>query len=338
MSLSKSDITPGLTGKGLLEALKNAHKGWIPIAEGLIYEKQLLMLFSDPGIGKSTIFTQIAVELAAGLPIFGMFPVIKPVPVLYVQAERSTFEFLRRIEILSKSYPIIAENLMVTDEFQKLNMLNTSHVEIMINTIKRDFPQTRVGIFDPIYPLVSGGLRNDEPASAFTHAMSLIQKEIGCTNLYGHHTVKDQYDKNGAQLDKDDKSYGSRFLKAHITGSFEVSPSKEGKGVVLTRKKDNYGLLPSTIKLEYSHETGLCTVPSNELPAEEKVKFYGMAMEKVDKLFDMQDIMGATGLSREWITRVLLHSHISECFILVSRSSNKHLYKYSSRKTSCEVK
>lgn len=337
MSLSRSDIAPGLTGTALTEALSKAHDGWIPIAEGLIYEKQLLMLFSDPGIGKSTIFTQIAVELAAGLPLFGVFPVVRPIPVLYVQAERSIFEFLRRIEILSKVYPIIAENIMVTDEFQKLNMLNNDHVTIMIETIKRDFPQAKVSIFDPIYCMVSGGLKNDEPASAFTHAMSLVQKAIGCTNLYGHHTVKEQYEK-GVAVDKEDKSYGSRFLKAHITGSFEVSHSKEGKGAILTRKKDNYGLLPSSIKLDYCHETGLCTIPTDELPAAEKIRFYGLAMEMADKEFDMQDIMKATGLSREWITKVVLHSQISSNLILVSNRNNKHLYKYSSRKTSCDVK
>lgn len=331
MSLSVNDIPQGLTGKVLAESIGKATEGWIPISEGFIYEKQLLMIYSDPGIGKSTILSQIAAELASGLPVFGLFPVPKPIPVLYAQAERSSFEFLKRLETLSKVYTINYDNIYVTDEFQKLNMLTPEHVRLMINVIKRDFPQTKVFMGDPIYCMVSGGLKNDEPASAFTHAMSLLQKEIGCTNIYGHHTVKEQYDR-GVIVDKDDKSYGSRFLKAHITGSFELA--KEGKGVVLSRKKDNYGLLPQHIKLEYSHETGLCTVPLSEMPAIEKVRRFGMAMEAQGKTFDMHDIMDATGLSREWIGKILVHSSIEGSISIVSDRKNKHLYSFSSRKTS----
>lgn len=327
-----TDLKPGLTGKALVEAMSKTKQGRIALAEGFIYEQTLMMFFSDPGIGKSTILTQVAVELAAGLPIFGLFPVPKPIPVLYVQTERGTQEWLERVELISKTYPIIAENLMVTDEFQKLNMLNDSHVRIMIESIKRDFPQVKATIFDPIYCMVSGGLKNDEPASAFTHAMSLVQKELGCTNLYSHHTIKDQYATNGAQLDKDDKSYGSRWLKAHVTGSYEIANNKEGKGVILTRKKDNYGLLPSTIKLDYSHETGLCTVPLDELSGLEKLRHFGMSMESLKKEFDMQDMIKATGLCREVITRILCHSSLTPHFIVVSNKRNKHLYQYSTNK------
>jgi len=325
MPLSKSDIGQVLTGDRLMEAIQSAKEKRAPIAEGFLYEQTINMMVAEPGIGKSTISTQVAIELAAGLPIFGLFKMPKAVKILYCQTERSIVEFLERVEVVSKRYPIVKENLYITDEYQRLNLLNPSHVVLLIECIKRDCPDVKVIFFDPIYAMVSGGLSADEPASAFTRAMSNIQKITGATLYYNHHTVKAQHDAKGYEIKKKDPFYGSQWLKAHVTGYFHMTKSAEG--VLMTCKKDNYRLLPGIISLTYDSETELCSVPSEEIPAIERVRNFLKIQEIANKEFYFNDIVRETQLCTRTIRKLLVHSSISDKLEVLSSIKNKNLYK-----------
>lgn len=325
MRLDATNIIPALTGQALEEAIKATKNKRLPIADGFIYEQTITMMAADPGCGKSTIATQMAIELAAGLPVFGVFEVPRPMNVLYAQTERSIMEFLERIDIISKVYPICKDNLFVTDEYQKLNMLDPEHALLLIECVKRDCPKVDVIFFDPIYSMVSGGLSQDVPASAFTHAMSAVQKATNCTLYYNHHTIKPQHNNRGEEIQRADPFYGSNWLKAHVTGSFHMQATKEG--VTLIKKKDNYNLMPHTIALHYNAETGLSMIPNTELPAIEKIKNFIRAKGLMKKEFCFNDICEETGLCNRTVRSALLHSSISAMLEVVSSIRNKNLYK-----------
>ena len=325
MQISITDIQPLLTGNKLAEAMKAVHAKRRALADGFLYEQTINMISADPGCGKSTISTQIAVELAAGLPVFGVFKVDKPLKVTYVQTERSIIEFLERLDTISKVYPIVKENLFVTDEYQKFNMLDPSHVELLIKCLKRDCPDADIIFFDPIYAMVSGGLSADLPACAFTHAMSRVQKEIGCALYYNHHTVKQQHDSRGEEISKKDPFYGSQWLKAHVTGSYYMSSSESG--VNLTCKKDNYRILPAQISLYYDAETELCSIPITELPPIERVKSFIGVHKVSQREFSFNDIQASTKLCTRTLRALLMHSSIKDTIFVVSSIKNRNLYK-----------
>ena len=320
-----SNIPLPLTGDVLMDRLKNSKNKRKVIADGLLYEKTSLMIAADPGTGKSTVSAQVAVELAGGFPVFGFFNVPKPVKVLYIQTERSILELLERIETLSKILPVVKENLVVTDEYQRLDLLNPTHANLFLKAVKRDYGGARVVFLDPIYSTVSGGLKSDEPASAFTKVMSHVQKELDCALWYNHHTTKTTYKRDGSKLEKDDPFYGSQWLKAHVTGSYYMKATREG--VTLVLKKDNYRLLSPSIALEYDPETELCSVISDKLPAIDKLRNFIQVKKSDGKAFSFKDIQSYTKLGNRTIRELLLHSSISDSIIVVSSIRNKNLYK-----------
>ncbi len=281
------------------------------------------MFSADPGVGKSTISTQVAVELAAGLPVFGVYEVPRPMKVLYIQSERSIIEILERLESLEKRLPIMNKNLFVTSQYQGLNLLIPDHQDLFIKCVKRDCPQADIIFIDPIYCMVSGGLKDDIPASAFTKAMSNLQSATSATLWYNHHTVKAQYN-NGEKYEKDDPFYGSQWLKAHVTGSYHLK--KHGKGTQLALKKDNYRILPDSIELQYDEETGLSTVEFEDMPAIDKVRAFINSRKIDQKEFTFNDMRDATKVSTRRLRQLVVHSSISPSLNVVSSNKNKHLY------------
>jgi len=295
------------------------------IVEGFLYKHTCLMVAADPGIGKSTVSTQVAVELATGLPVFGVLEVPRPCTVLYIQTERSILEFAERLETISKIYPINFENLYVTDEYQKLNIMRPEQLETLVSAILRDCPKLDVIFIDPIYSMVLGGLKDEGRATVFNNAMNMIQKATGAALYYNHHTVKSQYNHDGGVIEKDDPFYGSQWLKAHVTGSFYLK--KTDGGVKFLCKKDNYHVLHKTLELEYDEETQLCSIPKDEIPAIERVKNF-LRVKKIDgKTFTFNELVLSTGVCTRTARKLLMHSSIRPLLIVVSASKNRHIYR-----------
>jgi RecA-family ATPase len=320
-----SDIEAALTGNTLKDAMFKAKEKRNPIAEGFIYEQTITMISADPGTGKSTITSQVAVELAAGLPVFGTFDTFKPRKVLYAQTERNIIELLERLETISKVLPILHDNLVITDAYQQFNLLNPEHAKVFIDCVMRDCPDADIIILDPIYCLVGGGLKDDLPASAFTKVMSNLQKATNAALWYNHHTVKPSYTNKGEQIEKSDPFYGSQWLKAHVTGSFHLKQCDGG--VMFERKKDNYHLLPQEIILEYDPESGISHIPLADLPAAEKVRRFLKVKEVSQESFSFKDIETETKVCTRRLRELLVHSSFSDRLLVVSSLKNKKLYK-----------
>lgn len=321
-----SDIPAALTGDVLLEEIHKAKDQRKALVEGFIYDKTIMMVAAPPGVGKSTISAQVAVEIAAGLPVFGAFKTIRPLKVLYCQNERPMLEFLERAEVISRTYPITKENLTITDSYKLFNLLKEDHLDMFCKTVQRDCPGVEVIFLDPIYPLVTGGLSKDEPASAFVKAMSMLQHYTGATLWLNHHTTKPTQDRDGYAIEKDDPYYGSSWLKACVTGSYAMKENKNG-GVSLHLKKDNYSCLHKTIHLEYDGSTELSHVPNDLLPLAEKLKSYLKLKEVDGKEFSFNDMRGVLECDIRALRRCLANPEIQVALEVVSNKKNKNYYK-----------
>lgn len=325
MDITKID--PALTGNALIEAMQNIKNKRRPIVDGLIYEHTLLLISADPGLGKSTVSTQVMVEIAAGLPVFGYFTVQEPTKVMYIQTERGIIELLERLEVISKSLPIHKDNIIISDEYQKLDIMDIRQAGVFIDSVKRDSDTAQVLFVDPIYNIGSGGIDKGKPATIFTKLMSIIQKETNMAIWYNHHTTKPMYaSQTGEKIEKDDPYYGAVWLKAHVTGSYYMTATNDG--VLLTCKKDNYHLLTKRIYLEYNPETGLCNLKDNELTPEDKFSAYLKARIIDRKEFTFKDIQQQTLVCTRTLRNLILHSTFKDSFSFVTGSKNKKLYKF----------
>ena len=319
-----TDIPVALTGNILIEQISKAKDQRKALVDGLIYEQTIVMVSAPPGLGKSTLATQIAIECAAGLPVFGVLPILKPLKVLYCQTERPMLEFLERAEIISKTYPIVKENLTVTDAYKIFNVIKEDHMVGLIQCVNRDCPGVDIIFLDPIYPLVAGGLSKDEPASAFCKAISLLQKYTKASIFLTHHTVKPSSDRDGNTVIRDDPFYGSQWLKALVTGSYSLYSNENG--VTLLRKKDNYRCLRSEIVLEYDPSTELSHIPLDEMPIVDKVRLYLQVKARDKKVFSFNEMVASLECSNRALRRVLAQDDIKDLLKIVESKKNKNWY------------
>jgi RecA-family ATPase len=323
--ITSNDIPLALTGDKLIEEMNKVQEGRKAIAEGLIYEHTYLMLTSEPGVGKSTVSVQAAVELAAGLPVFGYFKVPSPQKVFYIQCERNKIELLERLKIISEVAPIVKENLFITDEYQKLDFMHDWST--LIQCIQRDCPNPSVIFVDPIYATIEGEFKDGKVASQFTKVMSRISKIMNCAMWYNHHSIKQQYSQDGSKITKDDPFYGSQWLKAHVTGSYYMENTPEG--VLLKCKKDNYRVLTQVIALNYNPETNLCYLadPSLLQPIDRLKHFLrGKKMER--KEFSFKEMTDGTKLCTRTIRELLCTPEVKGYINVQKSNKNKYIYSF----------
>ena len=274
------------------------------IAEGLLYEKTVMLISSDPGCGKSTIATQLAVELASGLPLFGFFETTRPHKVFYIQAERDKIEILERLEQIEKVYPINYDNLSITTAYQTLNLMDERHCQLFLKCIERDAKGAEIIFIDPIYATLRGGLKEDKPASIFTSIMRTIQVMLNCTLWLNHHTTKGKFETDGTP--KDDPFYGSQWLKAFCTGAYYLKENSDKDGVDLIKKKDNYKLLADKISLIYNPETELCHFSDySKLSARDRLLNYIRMKGMLKKPFTFDEIRREILVSQPHLRRLM---------------------------------
>jgi RecA-family ATPase len=245
----------GITGSELRYEIHETPPERLPLIEGLLYEKSVLMTTADPAIGKSTIMACAIAQMSAGLPVFGYLNVPRPLKCYYVPFERGRHEIEERLRILETVIPINYNYIVINDNFIGMDVTNPDHADEIIETIRQDIPfGLDVFLGDPMYACVRGGLSSDEKASQVTNFSARIIKEFGCSNWWNHHNVKDSYGSDGKKINKTDPFYGSIWLKAHATAAYYMGRSETG-GTVLEQKKDSIGSCLEKIILDYDEDT-----------------------------------------------------------------------------------
>ena len=243
-----------------------------PIARGFLYKNASLMLSSQPSVGKSVLAIQGALQISNGVPLFGVFDVVSPTKVWYVQMERSEIESLERIQYMIHASSMHTDNLVVDVELQALNLLNEKHFSYVLKRGHKIKPG--VIIVDPLYG-IAPGLSKDEVGSNVAKIFTILKKELGCAIWINHHTVKNLYNIIGDRKEmKEDPFYGAQWLKAHVTGSYFIEQTDNGTGTLWTLKKDSHSLLSKELKLNFDHDTYLSTMEDTSFGVWERYKLF----------------------------------------------------------------
>lgn len=252
------NILGGIHGVLLRNEVQQTPPERIPLVEGLLYEKSVLMTTADPAVGKSIIMACAIAQMSAGLPVFGYLNVPHPLRCYYIPFERGRHEIIERFRLLENVIPINYDYITVNDNFIGMDVTREECADKIIETIKADSP-LGIDVFlgDPMYACVRGGLSSDEKASQVTAFSARIVHEFGCSNWWNHHNVKQTYANDGSPIHKADPFYGSIWLKAHATAGYYMYRSENG-GTIMDNKKDSIGSLLSKIILDYHEDTHLC--------------------------------------------------------------------------------
>jgi RecA-family ATPase len=181
ISLSQRQKFQGLSLRELLAVITPE---WL--IPGLIYERQVAMVYGPPDSFKSFIILHLASLLAHAMMWNGYN--LKPRPVLYVAAEGATMMSRRRKAwFLNHELPLNDDNLTVIDE--PVMLLDPADVRLFINTQKRKGWSGGVVAIDTVSKCVPGARESDvEMMSQVIASADLIAKELNCAVILIHHT------------------------------------------------------------------------------------------------------------------------------------------------------
>lgn len=202
------------------------------IVEGFVWKEDVAMWLGSEKAGKSIGAKQLAVSIVTGQPFLGKFEVLKPGPIVYLQAEGKRDEFVDRLNNMCMAIEGFDDSKFL-HLFKKFCPLNIDHVREAVFE-KIDEQVTLWGcppiaiIIDSVYKVMDGDLNENSDVIAFTNAIDEFISRYHCAVILIHHDSKEWRDeKTKQELDRGDKgSYGSVFLRAYVDHIFYLKNNK----------------------------------------------------------------------------------------------------------------
>ena len=168
-----------------------------------------------PKCGKSILTTDLALSVASGKPLFGIYPVNNPGPVLIIQNENAAWIMQDRMYKISTSKNLggqidILENGHIQVEFPKdldIDMFNcvgfTFDDPVWMDALEQQLSkkQYRLIIFDPLYLMTGISLDKGDQVSKVVQKILRIRDKYHVAIIVVHHYKKDSKDgpKSGGQ-------------------------------------------------------------------------------------------------------------------------------------------
>lgn len=188
-----------------------------PIVEGIMWERQGIILGGSEKAGKSLQAKQLFTNIVTGQPYLGKFAVHRSGPVVYIQSEgddsdfrmrlkrmtNGTFDASKFLHIYKKFLPLDTEGFLVT-----VHEIIRKHVQI--------WRQNPVAIcLDSLYKCFAGSLISED-SRAITNIIDGLIDEYDAAVLAIHHESRPIFDPEAKNwMDRGDKGlFGSVFLRA----------------------------------------------------------------------------------------------------------------------------
>lgn len=284
-----------------------------PLIESLVYEKTVLMIYADPGVGKSIVSLCMALQASAGLPVYGFFQPVRPLKIYYVLTERGIEEPLERIKLMQNIINVNYDNLFIDEETIGLNILDINDENKFLARVEKYCPNPDIIVFDPIYAMVRGGLSNPDDATLFAQFSARVQHKFHCANWFNHHTLKNTVDIiGGEQHQKSDPFFGSQLLKAHVTGMYHLT-QKDNKPHFAC-KKDSHSFLLKNFSLQFKPETYTLEmdIQHSQITAKDKITMFLNSCKKNGSTFTFEQFHEAIKPSSHRYTQKMIGVTVKE--------------------------
>lgn len=205
------------------ETLRSDSKPPETIIENFLWKEDCAMLLGSEKAGKSIMAQQMFCNIVTGEPFLGKFAVLKPGPVVYLQAEGKRDEFVDRLNKIGLSFNKPMDDKQFLHIFKKYCPLN---IPVFMNAIIEKI-DAQVAIWgcepvaiciDSVYKTIDGDLNENRDIINFSNCIDELISRYHCAILLIHHDAKEWRDeKTKESLDRGDKgAYGSVFLRAYV--------------------------------------------------------------------------------------------------------------------------
>jgi len=175
---------------------------------GVLTSGDKIMCVAEPKVGKSLLAQQLASCVAGAHSFLGFPAASEPHRVLYIAGEGDVDELQFRGRAMGRRFPVPPDWLWywpvptvamnTADGFNKLLEFSAK-------------VEPELTIFDPIYALMKGSMKDDEPAGMFTQNLNRFQHLTGSAVIMLHHTHRAIRDQGGDAIDEGDNAYFGAF-------------------------------------------------------------------------------------------------------------------------------
>lgn len=199
------------------------------LVEGLLPAQSQTVWQGRPKVGKSHTMLQMAFDIASSLPVFGHFPVARPIRTAYVELEEPEAITKARFAAMLRAHGgqgPDARNLQFFTR-EDLRKLKIPSQELLGARLKHFASALRDGgaevvILVALRKLVYGNLKDPEIAERLNDALDVLAQETGAAIATAHHSRKESADTLEAQ------GIGHTFLSAHPDATFDISRAADG--------------------------------------------------------------------------------------------------------------
>ncbi len=187
----------------------------LPIIDGYLWERDVVMLFGNEKAGKSIIGLQAGLAISSGGMFLGKYQCMKR-PVVYLQCEGKRDETSMRLEAMMQAVSIDKYNFYrFYKKFLPLDM--PEYVKALDAELGKLPIRGGVIIIDCLYMAMMGDLNSNHSVRIFIGFLSELLEKHLLTCVLIHHAKREERDQDGNAVDLGDKaSYGSVFLRANV--------------------------------------------------------------------------------------------------------------------------
>lgn len=216
--------------------------------EPLIARGARVLIYADPGVGKTWLGLDLGLSLAAGRKWVGQFPVPSPRRVLYIDEEMGSYPLERRIHRLGAGAEI-ADSVPFWVLSRPALVFNEAGVSHVLSACDGQGFNPEVIVVDSLRRVLVGSENDAEAVVAFWRNTAPLYKDR--TLVIIHHMKKP------SPLGGNDSRYrasGSTDLLAGADVAFAVTRA-HGDGMLIECVKSRYGIEPPPFLVSLYDET-----------------------------------------------------------------------------------
>lgn len=169
------------------------------ISEGVMPVRSRVVVAGPPKIRKTTLITQMALELASGTPFLGLFDIPKPTACILAELEIDEDSYRERLALARQTIYNIQPGFLFIGGPQPLLIDTPQGSSQLVSEITSKQP--KVVILDPLYNLHT---KNEDKASEIKPVLMFLDKlvrEYSVSFVLIHHTSKGRTDNKGRRVD-----------------------------------------------------------------------------------------------------------------------------------------
>jgi hypothetical protein len=229
-----------------------------PIIEGLLYEKDFVLVVGKAKTNKSIFSMQIASSISSGTPFLDTFDVPKPRMVWYFATEGKDNDIKERFYNMSQGVDIDSDNILLicSPGFR----FNTEEGVLRLNQLLKENGDRlpNVIIIDALYKSIKGSMKDDNNITDFLHVVGEFADKCHSAVILVHHKTKTMYNQ-GKALDRgDEDTYGSSFLLNAVDHSININGTSASKSRDISITTQRSGNIVDNLKVELVAPIPLC--------------------------------------------------------------------------------